>query len=127
MAYYQSYMDATTLCGPQTLTGFTNSNSGRNKYQNAGGTTKGVHTVSGGKVTLGVNGWYMVCASARCKQYPSVCDFTINRETAAGVVKVIGAFGSRAQSTNSIEWTSHSHCVLNFAGAGVKFYVSTNT
>ena len=59
MAYYQSYMDATNICGPQILTGFTNSNSGRNKYQNAGGTTKGTHAVSGGKVTLGVTGKFL--------------------------------------------------------------------
>ena len=61
MAYYQSYMDATNICGPQILTGFTNSNGDRNKWTqtNAGVTTKDTHAVSGGKVTLGVTGKFL--------------------------------------------------------------------
>jgi len=105
-------------CGPQTITGWTNS---LDIYYAAGVTTDSTNTYVGtgsGTYTAPLNGYYNICAFLRFKKGGNAVDVTV---VAAGAT--VAGFGDAVDG----DWRSTGTCLIRFLSAGNTVYIKNNS
>jgi len=112
------YLTSGQKCGPQTITGWTNSlDIYYDTASTADSTTVYVNTGSG-TYTAPVNGYYNICAFLRFKKGGNAVDVTV----VAGGSTVAG-FGDAVDN----DWRSTGTCLIRLLTAGQTVYIRNNS
>eukprot|EP00090_Calanus_glacialis_P007943 TRINITY_DN1632_c0_g1_i2.p1 TRINITY_DN1632_c0_g1~~TRINITY_DN1632_c0_g1_i2.p1 ORF type:complete len:255 (-),score=59.40 TRINITY_DN1632_c0_g1_i2:110-874(-) len=107
-----------TKCGPQTITGWTNSLDIYYSTTVATDSTTTYVSTGSGTYTAPVNGYYNICAFLRFKKGGNAVDVTVY---AGG--SVVAGFGDAVDA----DWRSTGTCIIRLLTAGNTVYIRNNS
>eukprot|EP00091_Calanus_sinicus_P017989 TRINITY_DN3962_c0_g1_i7.p1 TRINITY_DN3962_c0_g1~~TRINITY_DN3962_c0_g1_i7.p1 ORF type:complete len:243 (-),score=82.88 TRINITY_DN3962_c0_g1_i7:120-848(-) len=108
----------TTKCGPQTITGWTNSLDIYYSTTAVADSTNTYVSTGSGTYTAPVNGYYNICAFLRFKKGGNAVDVTVY---AGG--SVVAGFGDAVDQ----DWRSTGTCIIRLLSAGNTVYIRNNS
>jgi len=108
----------TTKCGPQTITGWTNSLDIYYSTTAVADSTNTYVSTGSGTYTAPVNGYYNICAFLRFKKGGNAVDVTVY---AGG--SVVAGFGDAVDQ----DWRSTGTCIIRLLTAGQTVYIRNNS